>query len=282
MHIGNHGVLFGPDIVGNLDEIARELRKGGAEGIEIGKRFLGEFGSNELKEKLDREGLTLAAYHMVAMLPSLLDDPASFLREVENASEYLKEYPVKNVLLSAMVMPPVRSDEFYRKEAWDQRLFDDNCLDQLCKTLEKAASLLKDRGVQLHLHNHDWEFLWNGRLMNAYLEKVPSMNIGLDIGWCYCGGWDPVKMFESYPGRITYIHARDLELSDKEKYKTWGERHDHLFSELGEGDLPLKEIFKAFEKATDGKGWVTVEYETGDKSFERYRKASALVAESMK
>lgn len=282
MNIGNHCVLFGPKIVTDTEEITAALHDGGADGVEIGKRFLGEFKSDELKAVLSSNGMKLCAYHIVEMLPSLLDDPSLLHSDIEKAAEFLKDYPVKNILMSAMVMPMTTINSIYDKECWDQRFFDGKSLGKICETLEKEAFYLKKKGICLHLHNHDWEFLFDGMLMNAYLEFVPDMNIALDIGWAYAQGADPVALFKKYPERFSYIHARDLHISDIPTCRSWKERHEKLFCNLGEGEIPLKKVFSTLEKITNGNGWITIEYENGDQSFQRYQKATRLVKELLK
>lgn len=282
MNIGNHCVLFGPKIVSDTEEIIKALRDGGADGVEIGKRFLGEFKSDELKTLLSSNGMKLSAYHIVEMLPSVFDDPSLLHDDIEKAAEFLKDYPEKNILMSAMVMPMAKIDFIYDKACWDERFFNEEKLRKLCEILEKEALYLKKMGIQLHLHNHDWEFLFDGILMNAYLEYVPDMNIALDIGWAYAAGADPVALFENYPERFSYIHARDLHISDIPKCTSWHDRHERLFCDLGEGEIPLKEVFNTLEKITNGNGWITVEYENGDQSFSRYQKATRLIRELLK
>lgn len=282
MNIGNHCVLFGPKIVSDTEEIIKALRDGGADGVEIGKRFLGEFRSDELKTLLSSNGMELSAYHIVEMLPSVFDDPSSLHDDIEKAAEFLKDYPVKNILMSAMVMPMAKIDSIYDRNNWDERFFNEEKLLKLCETLEREALYLKKMGIQLHLHNHDWEFLFDGILMNAYLEYVPDMNIALDIGWAYAAGADPVALFEKYPERFSYIHARDLHISDIPKCTSWHDRHERLFCDLGDGEIPLKEVFSTLEKITNGNGWITVEYENGDQSFSRYQNATRLVRKLLK
>ncbi len=282
MNIGNHCVLFGPKIVSDTEQIIKALSEGGADGVEIGKRFLGEFKSDELEAILSSNGMTLSAYHIVEMLPAVLDDPSSFHNDVEKAADFLKDYPVKNILMSAMVMPMPQIDSIYERNNWDPRFFDEKSLRKICEILEREALYLKERSIRLHLHNHDWEFLFDGMLMNAYLEFVPDMNIALDIGWAYAQGADPVALFEKYPERFSYIHARDLHFSDIPACRSWKERHEKLFCDLGEGEIPLKKVFSTFEKITNGNGWITIEYENGDQSFHRYQNATRLVKELLK
>lgn len=282
MHIGNHCVLFKGDIVTKTREIVSALKEGGAEGCEIGKRFLGELPSLELGTLLKDEGMTLSAYHIVVSLPDILSDSSSFHSDIVKAGEYLENFDTKNILVSALVMPMSEIDGIYDRERWDERLFKEENLRKIGEIFNDEAIYLEKKGIQLHLHNHDWEFLFSSLLMNTYLEYAPKMNIALDIGWCSSAGVSPVDLFRKYPGRFTYIHARDLLLSELPACQAWSAKHDKLFCDLGEGELSLREIVKVFDEITSSKGWITIEYESGEVSYERYSRATKLLREMLK
>lgn len=282
MHIGNHCVLFKGDIVTKTKEIADALREGGAEGCEIGKRFLGQFSSSDLHSLLASSGMTLSAYHIVVSLPDILSSSSSFHDDIVKAAEFLENFETRNILVSALVLPMSEIGDIYNKEKWDERLLKEENLKKIGEIFNNEALYLEKKGIQLHLHNHDWEFLFSSLIMNAYLKYAPKMNIALDIGWCYAGGVSPLDLFRKYPGRFTYIHARDFHLSRLSECNSWNDKHEKLFCDLGEGELPLREIFKTFDEITSSNGWITIEYESGDSSYGRYQKATKFVKEMLK
>jgi len=275
MLIGNHAALFGPRILTEMGNILNGLHNGGCEGVEIGKRFLGEFDACKLKEELDNCGMVLSAYHVMTSLTTILDNPESVHNDFVVAADYLEGFPVKNIMLTPFPIAMQNIADVYDVTKWDSRLREEDNLKKICAFLDAESVYLKGRGVTLNLHNHDWEFaVEDGMLIRAYLLYAPNMNIGLDIGWCGSCGWDPVALFNEYPSRFSYIHARDFKMSDLDKYKSWKEKHDYLFCDLGEGDMPLREILASYREIAGDNAWVTIEYECGEVSYERYCRAT--------
>ena len=111
----------------------------------------------------------------------------------------------------------------------------------LAKRLEEACKKVNDAGLRFGWHNHHWEFmpLPGGEIaMDLLLEHAPSMEWEADVAWIIRGGADPLKYFETYKGRITATHVKDIapegDCLDEDGW-----------ADVGHGTLPWKEYMAA-------------------------------------
>jgi sugar phosphate isomerase/epimerase len=108
---------------------------------------------------------------------------------------------------------------------------------QTADKLNKAGEICKKAGIQLCYHNHDFEFIkQDGKLpyealLNFTDPKLVKME--MDIYWMYKAKQDPIAMFNRYPGRFPLWHVKDMDNTPKQ-----------MFTEVGNGVIPFKEIFK--------------------------------------
>jgi sugar phosphate isomerase/epimerase len=112
-------------------------------------------------------------------------------------------------------------------------------LDQYKKVVEhlnKAGERCKKSGIQLCYHNHNFEFVKQGNqipydvLMSADKDLV---KMEMDIYWVKKAGQDPLALFKKYPGRFPLWHVKDMDNTPQ-----------HSFTEVGNGIIDFKEIFK--------------------------------------
>ena len=108
---------------------------------------------------------------------------------------------------------------------------------QTADKLNKAGEICKKAGIQLCYHNHDFEFIKeDGKLpyealLNYTDPKLVKME--MDIYWMYKAKQDPIAMFNRYPGRFPLWHVKDMDSTPKQ-----------MFTEVGNGVIPFKDIFK--------------------------------------
>lgn len=111
----------------------------------------------------------------------------------------------------------------------------------------KAGEIMNKMGLKLGYHNHNFEF--------AILEgKVPYYDIllreldkdlvtmELDIYWAIKAGQDPIKMFNSYPGRFGLFHLKDMYKKQKPFYDT---KDASDFAPVGEGMIDFGAIIES-------------------------------------
>ena len=85
---------------------------------------------------------------------------------------------------------------------------------ELADRLNALGERSKAAGVQLGYHNHDFEFETFGTDTPAYFSFVERLDpelvvMELDLYWATVAGYDPVEIFERYPGRFPLWHVKD-------------------------------------------------------------------------
>jgi sugar phosphate isomerase/epimerase len=102
--------------------------------------------------------------------------------------------------------------------------------------LNEAAEICKASGLKLAYHNHDFEFKAYGET-NGYEVMLKNTNpdlvkFELDIYWVVRSGLDPVKLIQTYPGRFSMWHIKDMDKAD-----------NTLNTEVGKGTIDFKKIY---------------------------------------
>lgn len=80
--------------------------------------------------------------------------------------------------------------------------------------LNKKAAVLKQHGLTLSYHNHNFEFAPQGQgtgLDILLRETDPHLvTFELDVGWAIAAGVDVAALLRANPGRITKFHLKDV------------------------------------------------------------------------
>lgn len=131
--------------------------------------------------------------------------------------------------------------------------------------LDAVGAKLREVGMRLSYHNHDWEFgKFEGddraKLDILMAETTPgNLCAELDLAWVKAGGADPAATMLNYKNRCPMIHAKDLVKS--KSLLTRGVR----FVPLGQGILDWPAIFDAGKQA--GVEWWIYEQDNADKDI---------------
>jgi sugar phosphate isomerase/epimerase len=107
--------------------------------------------------------------------------------------------------------------------------------------LNKAGERCKKSGIQLCYHNHDFEFQSQGNTLPYDILLNTDKNLvkmEMDLYWVSKAGKDPVDLINRHPGRFPLFHVKDM---DKTPAKD--------FTEVGNGSIDFKRIFKQADKA---------------------------------
>lgn len=113
---------------------------------------------------------------------------------------------------------------------------------ETAQKLNTAGEICKKAGIQLCYHNHDFEFKQeNGKypyeiLLDSTDKDLVKME--MDIYWIYRAKQDPIALFNKHPGRFPLWHVKDMDSTPKQ-----------MFTEVGNGVIPFKEIFKHQKKS---------------------------------
>lgn len=124
---------------------------------------------------------------------------------------------------------------------------------RLAEVLNEVGETVKQEGLQLAYHNHDFEFKqqFDGKpgLEILFDETDPNLVQGeVDTYWVLFAGQDPIEFLGKYPGRFSLIHIKDMD------------KDDRSFAPIGTGTLPLDAIVQAAPAA--GAKYLVVEQDT--------------------
>lgn len=143
------------------------------------------------------------------------------------------------------------------------------------KEIIKVGTALRDNGIQMLYHNHDFEFeSYEGKFLLDWLyESIPAdiLQTELDTCWVKYAGQDPAQYLRKYMGRSPIVHLKDFVckklnsgavygLIDKEGKETKTpskEENGFEFRPLGCGMQDFAAILEAAEDA--GADYVVVE-----------------------
>ncbi|MEP6927917.1 MAG: sugar phosphate isomerase/epimerase [Ginsengibacter sp.] len=99
----------------------------------------------------------------------------------------------------------------------------------------------KKSGIQLCYHNHDFEFIKQDDTYPYDILLATDKNLvklEIDLYWIKKAGQDPFALFNEHPGRFPLWHVKDMDNTSS-----------HSFTEVGNGIIDFKEIFKHRKKA---------------------------------
>lgn len=112
----------------------------------------------------------------------------------------------------------------------------------IAEQFNKAGETCKKAGIQLCYHNHDFEFKQeNGKFMYEVLLENTDKNLvkmEMDLYWVNKAGQDPIVLINANPGRFPLWHIKDMDKTP-----------ERSFTEVGNGSIDFKKIFKYADKA---------------------------------
>jgi len=218
IRLGCQTIIWGDNPAERFDRILPAVRAAGFDGVEIGFRHIRDLPPEGLKASLREHDLVLAASHIGGNLED--PDQAGGERSLLDAAlDYLAAAGCSRLMFSGL------NGESVDAVAGD------------IAVLGRAAESAAGRGVQLHYHNHHWEFLREG-IMEAVLERTPdSLLLCPDVGWLYRAGVDARSFLEQNASRVGALHFKD--------FATPGDGQVSFNLDtvpLGEGLAPLREV----------------------------------------
>jgi sugar phosphate isomerase/epimerase len=193
-----------------LDIVAR-VGDTSFDGVEFAYR-VNEEPADDVRQALDDAGLVASSAHVG--IEALEDD----LDGVIAAAETLG--------YDDIVVPWLDPEHFETVEA----------VEASAERLSELAETVAERGMQLHYHNHDQEFVETeeGIAFHLLAELASDdLMFEVDAGWALAGGVDPVALLDEYGDRISLVHFKDVHLDSEEA------------PALGEGDLDIPAVAEA-------------------------------------
>lgn len=152
--------------------------------------FAGYFGhsAEQVKEILNKTGLTCCSVHQ---------GPELFIEKGQEAVDYLKTIGARFCAIP-----------WYGIENYENGNFP-----KTIEMFEKVGKLLKENGIKLTYHNHDFEFkLLDGEyILEKIYAALPDLIEGeLDTCWAKYAGVDPAAFIRKYSGKMKTLHLKDF------------------------------------------------------------------------
>jgi len=214
----------------------------------------------------------LAGLHAAVPLAQLLDQPEESRATLASAAKALREMPEKNIIMTGI------AGNVDDAAAGDERLGDPAEVEKLVTRLDAIADEIRTvYGVQIHYHNHSWEFQNNGLIYHTLLRLAKSLRLCLDTGWAAVSGFDPVALMQSRPDTFRYIHLRDYSRAAAAAASCFAQMQETAYTDLGEGDMDYGRLLRCARDTVGEDGWAVIEYERGAQDYLRYLRAAAFV-----
>lgn len=275
MKLGAHCVLYGPEIASNTEGVIGRLAGAGAEGCELGERFFGVDERGKLTAILEKYNMRLAGMHCNHLnLMELLNEPEKAQAALEKVARFVAPLKDKNVIATGMTGG---SDHMQQRTlamgAVEPELHDPAHARRIAENLNGIAKEIREKyNVQIHYHNHSWEFADGGLLWFALAEYAPEVMFALDTGWASVSGYDPVALMDRYPGRFHYVHLRDYIKALDPGVRVFKDVHEG-YVQLGTGDMDYPRLMRKLGQELGPEDWAIVEYEIGNFDANSYLQA---------
>jgi sugar phosphate isomerase/epimerase len=224
-----YGMPIGLQLYTVRDHMDKDLEGTLKRVAEIGYRVV-ELGSVEFYGKKPAELRRILADHGLTAISTHFTE-SQLKSDLEKHIAEAKECGITFVVLASL-------DEQDRKSL-DAVKRDAEWFNQIGKSVREA-------GCRFNYHGHNFDYAAVGGAV-VYDELIrrtdPKLvNFELDCFWCVRAGKDPADYFHRFPGRFPQLHIKDL----KPGYPpTTGEGRPGAFTEVGQGVIDWKKIFKA-------------------------------------
>ena len=229
------------DMAKDMDKTLGEVKAMGYDYVEFAGYY--DKTSEEVKALLDKHGLKCISVHQRYQL---------FLEEGQKAYDFLNTIGAK---YSAVPWMGIEEHQGHGK------------FDETLANFKKVGKELKDNGIQLLYHNHDFEFeKFEGKYLLDWLyESVDEdlLKTEIDTCWVHYAGVNPAEYIKKYTGRSPVVHLKDfvcknlgggpvyalIDDSGKEGDKPSKEDNGFEFRPVGYGIQDMPAILKAAEEA---------------------------------
>lgn len=222
----------------DMDKTLKAVKEMGYDYVEFAGFF--DKPAEEIKEMLDKYGLTAISVHQ---------GYEAYLENGQNNVDYLKKLGIKY-----SAIPWMGADKHAGNEKFEQTMAD----------ITKASKLLKENGIQMLYHNHDFEFeKYQDKFLLDWLYETLSpdiMQTEIDVCWVKYAGYDPAEYIKKYAGRATLLHLKDFTCKEGAKGRVYDligekdkknskEENGFEFRPLGQGVQDFNSILAAAEDA---------------------------------
>lgn len=233
----------------DIDKTLAELASWGVKDIQISG--IGKVDWNELAETVKKYDMTVCVTH------------TPFERMMKETDAVIDEHINLGCdCLGIGAMP----GEYERTEEG---------VDKFLADLIPVAERMRERGVHLAYHNHDFDLKLYGD--KSILDRMLELDSDLlwfipDVAWLQIAGENPAEYLKKMQGRVKVLHFKDYNPVE-------GQDHPWSFTELGKGvvDLPAcyetaKEMGIPYIMFEQDNNWTVNAMQSSKEAFEYMKK----------
>jgi len=137
--------------------------------------------------------------------------------------------------------------------------FDADRLSLVIENLVTVAQIIRAEGIQPCLHPHVGSWIETESEIRTVLDAVDpaALSFGPDPGHLFWANADPVSLITDYRDRVRAAHLKDVHAAAREKSRfevsdyRQATGKNHVWTELGRGDVDLVGVLKALPDAVD-------------------------------
>jgi len=253
-----------PDGEGNpsVDELLQNTAEAGYTGFELGPLFFLGASAEAISQKLNQYGLDSVAYWVAVPLEQPFGGAVE--AEVREALATLKAIDA-DVLIVSDFGDARRLEIVSRVEEFPDSWWTDDDWAEVRRSFEAIAALGAEYGIPIAMHPHVGGHIESGREIEKALEAIDGtpVTVCLDTGHIRIGGIDSIPLLRRLGGRVTHIHAKDVEPNLLARLQS-GEIDyftavgQGLYCDLGEGIVDWTGFAEAIDEIGFD-GWVVAE-----------------------
>lgn len=172
----------------DFEDTLRTVKEMGYDYVEFAGFY--DKSAEEVKAILDKYSLEAFSVHQ---------SYESVLEDTEGSIKFLKTIGAKYLAIPWMAVEKQAGTEDFPKTIED---------------MTRAGKILKENGIQMLYHNHDFEFkkFEDKFLLDWLYDSIPAdlLQTEIDTCWVKYSGNDPVEYMRKYKGRSEVLHLKDF------------------------------------------------------------------------
>lgn len=185
--------------------------------------------------------------------PVMHTDDDAWRAQLERTIDFVKAAGATTIVLAALPAPFAYTGHSGLSEAEWQTLLEN---------LDAASDMAEASGITLAIHPHLGTLVLTPEEIDRVLTGS-KIKFCLDTGHGLAGGNDVVELIRKTGDRLVMVHMKDtkkelVEQMDRGEIEFMTAVERGIFCSLGEGDLPIDEIFDALREI-DYRGWIVLE-----------------------
>lgn len=172
----------------NADDTLAQVKAMGYDYVEPAGYY--GYTAQEFRAMLDKHGLECVSVHQA--YEPILENPDKMIADLKVlGTEYC-------------AVPWMGVEKHAGSPAFEQTVAD----------FKKVGAALKEAGIQMLYHNHDFEFqrFNNAFLLDLLYQAVPAQLLQTEVDTCWVryAGYNPAEYLRKYTGRSPVVHLKDF------------------------------------------------------------------------